>query len=167
MKNYSRNILLIIGIKSCGLGIQYNRNNFFKYFSLVFMLLSCNSSILLSSGPTVKYDKRTNLEVCSFTDKMPSYRGGYTAFLHDFSANFQYSNQIDNNIQTNIVVQYVINKKGRLVGARIFNKEDKDLSCFDKAVLEALEKVQDWTPGEYHHKKVNVIIKQTIQIDMY
>ena len=121
------------------------------------MLLSCNSSILLSSGPTVKYDKRTNLEVCSFTDKMPSYRGGYTAFLHDFSANFQYSNQIDNNIQTNIVVQYVINKKGRLVGARIF----------DKAVLEALEKVQDWTPGEYHHKKVNVIIKQTIQIDMY
>jgi hypothetical protein len=131
------------------------------------MLLSCNSSILLSSGPTVKYDKRTNLEVCSFTDKMPSYRGGYTTFLHDFSTNFQYSNQIDNNIQTNIVVQYVINKKGRLVGARIFNKEDKDLSCFDKAVLEALEKVQNWTPGEYHHKKVNVIIKQTIQIDMH
>jgi len=79
------------------------------------------------------------------------------ASLANLQKEVEHVAQIDNNIQTNIVVQYVINKKGRLVGARIFNKEDKDLSCFDKAVLEALEKVQNWTPGEYHHKKVNVI----------
>ena len=98
---------------------------------------------------------------------MPSYRGGNIAFLHDFSANFQFSSQIYNNVQTYVVVQYVINKKGRLIGVRIFNKEDKNLNAFDKAVLDALEKVQNWIPGEYLHKKVNVIIKQTIQIDLH
>ena len=86
---------------------------------------------------------------------MPSYRGGNIAFLHDFSANFQFSSQIYNNVQTYVVVQYVI------------NKEDKNLNAFDKAVLDALEKVQNWIPGEYLHKKVNVIIKQTIQIDLH
>lgn len=62
-------------------------------------------------------------------------------------------------------VQFIIDAKGSLIGARICDKKAETLTNFEKAGLKALELLQSWDAGKHNNKKVNVIITKTININ--
>lgn len=58
----------------------------------------------------------------------------------------------------------MIDKKGHLIGARIYGKESDALSDFEESVLKALSILNDWQVGRQDGKPVNVLLTKTINI---
>ena len=140
-----------------------------KYNLLVFtMLCLCSCHFVKRQQENLKYDSLTQQNVYTFVEKMPTYKGGDRAFLNDFGKYFRYDHShlnIYEDIQTKLYFQFVIDTKGHLIGARIYNREMDKLTAFEKAGLEALYLMQDWQSGEHNGKSVNVLIKIMIHID--
>lgn len=133
--------------------------------AIAFLMLSCHTARIQQTNETLLFDKMTNEYVYTTVEQMPSYKGSNSAFMNDFISHFNYAPKQNENIQTTLRVQFVINTKGQLIGARIYNKGLNKLTNFEKAGLKALEQIQDWTPGIHNNKKVNVLLTIPIHID--
>jgi hypothetical protein len=131
----------------------------------VFCFCSCHSVRGQQKNDTVEYDSITQQNVYTFVEKMPVYKGGEYAFFADFVKQFHYSFLANEEIQTKLKVQFVIDEKGHLIGARIYNKKADNLTDFEKAGLQALELMQSWEAGSHNNKNVNVILTQVIHLD--
>lgn len=141
-------------------------NSVFLAVTVLFILYSsCSIKEGLQQKDNLQYDVLTKKYVYNFVEQMPSYRGGDDNFMAEFFKKFHYDFQKNEVIQTILQVQFVINKKGRLTGARILNKKTEELTGFEKAGLEAIESLQDWEAGKHNNKSVNVMLTKTIQID--
>ena len=135
---------------------------------LIIIMLSVFSCCTIKSHPEnnlIQYDNLTKKYVYIFVEKMPNYKGGDNAFMTDFSRFFHYDFKLNNDIQTKLRVQFVIDKRGRLIGARIYNKKADELTSFEKEGLKALESLQSWEAGKYKNENVAVILTRTINID--
>ena len=132
---------------------------------MLFCLCSCHS--VKGQQENVKYDSLTQLNVYTFVEKMPMYKGGDMAFIADFSRRFQhdFSENDKEPIQTKLRVQFVIDTEGHLIDARIYNKKAEELTDFENAGLRTLNLMQDWQSGEHNGKSVNVLITELINID--
>lgn len=113
----------------------------------------------------VQYDSITRKNVYTFVEKMPYYQGGNRAFMNDFSKNFHFTFKEHEDIQTKLRVQFVITRKGRLIGGRIYDKKESELTSFEKEGLRALRSMQNWEPGKHHNENVDVIITRVIDVD--
>jgi hypothetical protein len=113
----------------------------------------------------VKYDSLTQQNVSIFVEKMPAYKDGDMGFMADFGKYFHYKFQANEDIKTILRVQFVIDTKGRLIGARIYDKKADELTDFEKAGLKALNLMQSWQAGEHNGKLENVLITKVIHID--
>ena len=135
-------------------------------FCLLFVILtglfSCKS--LEHKQELTQYDKMTRKNVYVVVEEMPKYRGGEVVFLKELVDHIQYVTSENNIPQTRVQVQFVIDKKGHLIGARIYSKESDALSDFEKAVLKALCSLNDWQAGRQDGKPVNVLLTKTINI---
>ena len=134
-------------------------------FIIMFCLYSCHS--IKAQQENLQYDSLTQKNVYIFVEKMPSYNGGEVAFMTDFSEKFQYTFSESEEIKTRLQVQFVIDVKGHLIGARIYKKTLDELTTFEKAALKAINLMQDWEAGRHNNKIVNVLITKTIHIDLY
>lgn len=132
-------------------------------FMIMFCLYSCHS--VKGQQENLQYDSLTQKNVYIFVEKMPDYNGGEVAFLNDFIKKLQYTFSEGQEIQTILQVQFVIDVKGHLIGARIYNKTVDELTTFEKVALKALNLMQDWQAGRHNNKLVNVLITKTIHID--
>ena len=135
-------------------------------FCLLFVILtglfSCKS--LEHKQEYTQYDKITRKNVYVVVEEMPKYKGGEGVFLKELVDHIQYVTSENNIPQTRVQVQFVIDKKGHLIGARIYSKESDALSDFEKAVLKALCSLNDWQAGRQDGKPVNVLLTKTINI---
>jgi hypothetical protein len=131
-------------------------------------MCSCSSARGQQENNIAQYDDLTRRHVYVFVEKMPYYKSGDMAFMTDFNKYFQYdfSQHSEENIQTKLQVQFVIDDKGNLIGARIYNKAMDELTDFEKAGLKALSSMQNWQAGFHKGKSVNVILTKIIHIDM-
>jgi hypothetical protein len=134
---------------------------------MVFCLYSCYSVKGQQENDFTKYDSLTQQNVYIAVEKMPEYKGGDMAFMVDFSKYFQYdfSKSSKEPIQTKLRVQFVVDSKGHLIGARIYNRKADELTEFEKAGLKALNLMQNWQAGEHNRKLVNVLVTKMIHID--
>ena len=139
-------------------------NKYNLLFIIMFCLYSCHS--VKYQQENLQYDSLTQTNVYIFVEKMPNYNGGEVAFMNDFSKKLQYTFSESGEIKTRLQVQFVIDVKGHLIGARIYNKAIDELTTFEKAVLKALNLMQDWHVGRHNNKLVNVLITKTIHIDL-
>ena len=139
-------------------------NKYNLLFIIMFCLFSCHS--VKCQQENVQYDSLTRKNVYVFVEKMPDYNGGEVAFINEFSKNFQYTFSESEDIKTRLQVQFVIDVKGHLIGARIYNKTVDELTTFEKAALKAINLMQDWQVGRHNNKLVNVLITKTIHIDL-
>lgn len=114
----------------------------------------------------IQYDILTQQNVYIFVEKMPEYSGGEMNFLTDFVNNFQYTFSENENIQTTLQVQFVIDTEGNLIGARIHNKGTKEITAFEEAGLKALNQLQNWQAGEHNSQLVSVLITKTIHLHL-
>ena len=135
-------------------------------FCLLFVILtgvfSCKS--LEHRQEITQYDKMTRKNVYVVVEEMPKYRGGEGVFLKELVDHIQYVYSENDNLQTRVQVQFVIDKKGHLIGARIYGKESDALSDLEKAVLKALCLLNDWQAGRQDGKPVNVLLTKAINI---
>ena len=135
---------------------------------LIISACSCGSAKGQQDNNLVPYDSLTQQSVYAFVEEMPHYIGGDIAFMTDFNKHFHYDYSLhsDENIQTKLHVRFVIDKKGILIGARIYDKNADELSEFEKAGLKALSSAQNWQAGMHSNKPVNVILTKVIHIDL-
>ncbi len=162
MKRFA--LLLITVILSLNCMAQSNNTTTIKLHQGEFINQS-HTTRIQQTNETLLFDKMTNEYVYTTVEQMPSYKGSNSAFMNDFISHFNYAPEQNENIQTTLRVQFVINTKGQLIGARIYNKGLNKLTNFEKAGLKALEQMQDWTPGIHNNKKVNVLLTIPIHID--
>ena len=132
------------------------------FLAIITGLFSCKS--LEHKQENTQYDKISRKNVYIFVEEMPCYKGGDVVFLKELANNIQYVYSENDNLQTRVQVQFVIDKKGHLIGARIYGKESDALSDFEKAVLKALCLTNDWQAGRQNGKPVNVLLTKTINI---
>lgn len=136
--------------------------------NLLIIIMLCLHSCYSVKGQqeNLQYDSLTRRNVYIFVEKMPNYNGGEGAFMTDFSRKLQYNFSESEEIQTRLRVQFVIDTKGYLIGARIYNKTADELTTFEKAGLKALNLMQNWQAGKHNGKLVNVLITKTIHIGL-
>ena len=84
-------------------------------------------------------------------------------FHREFVRGFHPEESDDNPYQFS--VRFVIDKNGNLVGPRVKNpssefykSSDKQLSAYEKHVLETVNQIQNWEPGKVDGTPVNVIL---------
>lgn len=150
-------------IGTTGLEFLSRINRFCFLLVIIAGLFSCKSLEYKHEG--VQYDKISRKNVYIVVEDMPQYKGGETLFLEDFANNIQYDFSGNGNLQTRVQVQFVIDKKGHLNGARILGEKSGELSDFEKSVVKALRLTNDWQPGRHNGKPVNVLLTMTINVD--
>ena len=84
-------------------------------------------------------------------------------FLPEFLRRFHPEKSDDNPYKFS--VRFVIDKNGNLVGPRVktpssefYKSSDKQLSAYEKHVLETVNQIQNWEPGKVDGTPVNVIL---------
>ena len=131
-------------------------------FAIISGVYSCKS--LEHKQEYTQFDEITRKNVYIVVEEMPQYKGGEGVFLKELANNVQYVYSENDNLQTRVQVQFVIDKKGQLIGARIYGKESDAISDFEKAVLKALCQTNDWQAGRQNGKPVNVLLTKAINI---
>ena len=111
-----------------------------------------------------QYDKITRKNVYIFVEELPQYKGGNIAFSKEFANNIQNVFSDKDSLPISVQIQFVIDKKGHLIGARIYGKESDALSDFEKEVLKAIYLTNDWQAGRHKGKPVNVLLTMPINI---
>ena len=145
-------------------------SRFCLLFVIITGVLSCKT-LELKQGNS-QYDKITRKNVYIFVEELPKYKGveiykgGEVEFTKELINNIHYVFSENDNLQTRVQIQFVIDKKGHLIGARIFGKESDALSDFEKAVLKALCFTKDWQAGRQNGNPVNVLLTMPINIHL-
>ncbi len=155
-------------MKTIGLILPVRRLVINKYnllIIIIFSAFSCSSVKSQQENKLVQYDDLSRKYVYTFVEQMPNYKGGDIALMADFDKYFHYKFQTNEDIQTKLRVQFVIDTKGHLIGARIYDKKPETLTNFEKAGLKALVLLQSWEAGKHNGKNVNVILTRIINVD--
>lgn len=134
-------------------------------FHIFFYLALISCSDYRHSSDACSFDTVTQKCVYTFVEKMPSYEDGNSDFIKDILKVLTFKNSSPNEIITQIKFQFVIDKHGKLIGARIEDK--KDLNSYEIEFLEAIRSLDHkWNPGIHFGKKVPVLLTQTININL-
>lgn len=129
------------------------------------LLMLCGCSSLRHQNSDFYYDALTGEYVYSFVEQMPVYKDEKADFSIDFISLFNIDNFDVTERQTKLIIQFVIDAQGNLIGERIFNKNKDELSIFEKSALKVVSELQEWIPGKHNNQNVNVIVTYIIHID--
>lgn len=85
---------------------------------------------------------------------MPEFPGGTQALFKFIGENLQYpQNAIDGQIEGRVVVQFVVDKEGKVGSIQVVRSVDKML---DQAAIDVVRALPDWKPGMQDGQPVNV-----------
>lgn len=107
-----------------------------------------------------EYDSLANMIICTYVDKEPEYPGGSLELMKYIAKNFHYPNQDD--FQCSFQIQFVVNKHGSIIAARIKGKNQSDLTLAEKELLKVVYKMPKWKPGICRDRVVPV--KMTLPV---
>jgi len=94
-------------------------------------------------------------EVFFIVEEMPQFNGGdLREFQKYCQQNLKYPEiAMDNDISGTVIVQFVVNKKGEVIGAKVVRSVDPSL---DKEALRVVNSSPKWTPGKQRNVPANV-----------
>ena len=95
-------------------------------------------------------------------DSDPKYKGSINGFYDELDKLLPTGNDKNSSTEGEIYVQFIITKNGRLVGPRISGKQLKELNEKEKALLDVINKMQDWEPGTYKGIPVDVFMNMPV-----
>ncbi len=126
-------------------------------------LMGCSSTQKMQGN--CKLDTVTQKCVYIFVEEMPIYNQGHSDFIKDILKSAKFNQSKKGEIITRINLQFVIDEKGNLIGARI--KDKKDLSDFEIEFLNVINKLEkNWSPGVHNGIKVPVLLSFPVNIDI-
>lgn len=96
-------------------------------------------------------EEQTIFEV---VENMPEFKGGQAALMSYLAKNIKYPTIAqENGTQGRVIVQFVVNKDGSIVDAKVVRSVDPYL---DKEALRVINSMPKWTPGMQRGKPVRV-----------
>lgn len=92
--------------------------------------------------------------VYEVAEVMPEFPGGTQALFKFISGNLKYpQNAIDGQIEGRVVLQFVVDKAGKVGNIRVVRSIDPAL---DQAAIDVVRALPDWKPGMQKGQPVNV-----------
>ena len=112
-------------------------------------------------APTVEEEEPEETEIFEVVEKMPEFpNGGMMGLMQFLSKNIKYPPIAqENGTQGRVIVQFVVNKDGSIVDAKVIRSVDPYL---DKEALRVINAMPKWNPGEQRGKPVRV--KYTVPV---
>ncbi|MCM1021983.1 MAG: energy transducer TonB [Muribaculum sp.] len=93
-------------------------------------------------------------KVFTAVEQMPQFPGGDAALMTYLSKNLKYPPvAMENNIQGNVIVMFVVTKTGKIGEVKIARSKDPDL---DKEAIRVVKSLPDFIPGKMNGQPVNV-----------
>ncbi len=93
-------------------------------------------------------------EIFRSVEQMPQFPGGEAALMKYLSSHIQYpAMAAENNIQGRVVVQFVVDKTGKVGEVKVVRSVDKDL---DKEAVRVCKSLPKFTPGRQNGQAVSV-----------
>ena len=116
------------------------------------MKLLLTVSILLFCFSLRSQNKISNDSIYWIVEKMPEYPGGDIALRKYIAQNIKYDNIHTEDIEclTKIYVRFHIDENGEVKSPKIVR------GCSNSNILEIIENMPKWKPGEHKGKKVKV-----------
>lgn len=111
-------------------------------------------------APTVEEEEPEEQTIFEVVEKMPEFPGGQMALMQFLSKNMKYPTIAqENGTQGRVTVQFVVNRDGSIVDAKVIRGVDPYL---DKEALRVVGLMPKWKPGEQRGKPVRV--KYTVPV---
>jgi hypothetical protein len=101
-----------------------------------------------------EYDTLAKKKVYTYVDRMPEYPGGNIEILKFITSNFKYPEQDD--FQGSFQIEFVIDIDGKLIAARIKDKQSASLTKAEVQLLKVINKLPKWQAGKCFGKNVPV-----------
>ena len=112
------------------------------------------SHSLIKEGKSVVQKKNEDDEIFEGAEQNPSFPGGEKEMKDWIRQNLRYPQSAkDNNIQGNVMVQFVVNKDGSIVEPKVYMPVDPDL---DKEAIRLISSMPKWIPGKNNGKEIRV-----------
>ena len=108
----------------------------------------------------VEEEEPEEQEIFDVVEKMPEFPGGNAALMSYLAKNIKYPTIAqENGTQGRVIVQFVVNKDGSIVDAKVARSVDPYL---DKEALRVINSMPKWNPGMQRNKPVRV--KYTVPV---
>jgi protein TonB len=105
-------------------------------------------------------EKVEEAEIFDVVENMPEFPGGASALMQYLAKNIKYPTIAqENGTQGRVIVQFVVNKDGSIVDAKVARSVDPYL---DKEALRVVSSMPKWKPGMQRNKPVRV--KYTVPV---
>lgn len=92
--------------------------------------------------------------VFEVAEVMPEFPGGTPALFEFISRHLQYPQEaIDNQTEGRVVLQFVVDKEGKVTDIRVVRSINPTL---DRAAIDVIRTLPDWKPGMQNGQPVNV-----------
>jgi len=102
----------------------------------------------------VEAPKEVKEEVFRSVEQMPQFPGGEAALMKYLSSHINYPPMAaENNVQGRVVVQFVVDKTGKVGEVKVVRSVDKDL---DKEAVRVCKSLPKFTPGRQNGQAVSV-----------
>ena len=102
----------------------------------------------------VEKPKEVKEEVFRSVEQMPQFPGGEAALMKYLQSHINYPPMAaENNVQGRVVVQFVVDKTGRVGEVKVVRSVDKDL---DKEAIRVVKSLPKFTPGRQNGQPVRV-----------
>lgn len=112
-----------------------------------------DSATETTTAPTDSLSLPTD-SVFEVAEVMPEFPGGTQALFKFISGNLKYpQNAIDGQIEGRVVLQFVVDKAGKVGNTRVVRSIDPAL---DQAAIDVVRALPDWKPGMQDGQPVNV-----------
>ena len=103
-------------------------------------------------------------EIFRSVEQMPQFPGGEAALMKYLSSHIQYpAMAAENNIQGRVVVQFVVDKTGKVGEVKVVRSVDKDL---DKEAVRVCKSLPKFTPGRQNGQAVSVWYTLPVQFKL-
>lgn len=102
----------------------------------------------------VEKPKEVKEEIFKSVEQMPQFPGGDAALMKYLSSHINYPPMAaENNIQGKVILQFVVEKDGRVGEVKVARSVDKDL---DKEAIRVVKSLPKFTPGRQNGQAVRV-----------
>ena len=102
----------------------------------------------------VEKPKEVKEEIFKSVEQMPQFPGGDAALMKYLSSHINYPPMAaENNVQGKVILQFVVEKDGRVGEVKVARSVDKDL---DKEAIRVVKSLPKFTPGRQNGQAVSV-----------
>jgi protein TonB len=134
-----------------------------------------NGYVHISHYPEIKYDPSliidyieicdNSMELYDYSDPMPSFPGGQTAFYEYLKSNLKYPNQAkENGVEGRVLINFIVESDGSI--SDVLLQKSIGYGC-DEEAIRLIEQSPPWIPGKINDKPVRVqfILPISFKID--